>query len=397
MRNYLAVLFASGVLALAACAVTAPGPDPEAIARDAQKVVDPGQLVALAGGEASAARLADRAAQRGYRVESRDALPDLDLVLLTFRMPPGTEAPAAIEELERLEPGVTVGLNHAYAPGPEGGAPGGPRLYVNALLDWPTGGCPAQQPIGVIDTGLDAGAALGAATVTSQGFAGDPSAAGTAHGTAVAELLAGPGRLQNVHIFQAAAVGDVPGADPAAGVDDIMRAVSWLNSSGVRLVNVSLAGPYNKILDRGLRAAAERGLIIVAAAGNDGPSSPPRYPAAFDFVIAVTAVDASLEPYARAPRGDYIDFAAPGVDVFVPVGGEGRYLSGTSIAAPFVTTLIAADPASASLTSVGAVRAHLARATVDLGAPGPDETFGAGLPTAPPPCRAPANIEAASS
>ena len=112
----------------------------------------------------------------------------------------------------------------------------------------------------------------------------------------------------------------MPGADPAAGVDDIVRAVDWLHSQGVRVVNISLAGPYNKILDRGLEAAAERGMVIVAAAGNEGAGAPPRYPAAFDYVIAVTAVDADLRVYRRAGAGDHIDFAAPVPNV-VPDSG----------------------------------------------------------------------------
>ena len=208
-----------------------------------------------------------------------------------------------------------------------------------------------------------------------------------AHGTAVAELLAGPGRLRDARLFHAAVVGSVPDADPAAGVDAILRAIDWLHGSGVRLVNVSLAGPYNKILDRGLAAAADRGMVIVAAVGNDGPGSPPRYPAAFDFVIAVTAVDADLVPYARAPRGDYVDFSAPGVDVFVPLNG-GRYMTGTSIAAPFVTAVIASSPEAATLGSVAMVRASLAQAAVDLGATGADDVFGAGLARALAACRA---------
>jgi hypothetical protein len=61
------------------------------------------------------------------------------------------------------------------------------------------------------------------------------------------------------------------------------------------------------------------------------------------------------------------------------VAHVGRYLSGTSIAAPFVTALIAADPAGPG--TVADARARLARASRDIGEAGPDETFGAGLPT----------------
>ena len=82
----------------------------------------------------------------------------------------------------------------------------------------------------------------------------------------------------------------------------------------------------------------------------------------------------------------YIDFAAPGVDVFVPMEG-GRYMSGTSIATPFVTALIAANPDAASLGSADGVSARLAQDTLDIGAAGRDDTFGAGLATTAAACR----------
>jgi hypothetical protein len=380
MRVQMAGAAVAAMLAACAPGTTPAGPGagaapPESVA---EPVVDPRELVALTGGPLTADRLTESAAERGYALGRRDALPDLGLVLLTFRLPEDAEPAAVIRELERLEPGVTVGLNHAYAPGPGGGG-AAPRLYAGGLLGWPAEGCPARVPVGFIDTDVDAGApGLRGVALTSRRFTDAPPG-GTGHGTAVAELLAGPGRLQGAALYHAAAVGAAGADGPAAGVDDMMRAVEWLQASGVQLVNVSLAGPYNKILDRGMQAAAERGMVVVAAAGNDGEAAPPRYPAAFDFAIAVTAVDAALEVYDRAPRGAHIDFAAPGVDVFVPVEG-GRYLSGTSIAAPFVTALVAADPAG--LGSAEAVRTRLAAASVDIGAAGPDATFGAGLPTA---------------
>ena len=374
------------LMALAACEPSA-GPA-ELSFRETAEVVDPGEVVALTGGPATADRLTAGAAERGYVLERRDALAGFDLELMTFRLPPGVDGPAAIRELEALEPGTTVGLNHAYRAGPEAGD-AGPRLYAEELLGWPEAGCPARVAVGIVDTALAPRTPeLAGAEIVSRDFTGGGAEGADPHGVVVAEIIAGPGRLQGVRLFHAAVVGDVASGDTAAaGVDDIMRAVAWLDDAGVRLVNVSLAGPYNKILDRGLAAAAERGMIIVAAAGNDGLNSPPRYPAAFDFAIAVTAVDAELEAYRRAPRGGYIDFAAPGVDVYVPLGGGGRYVSGTSVAAPFVTAAIAADPAFGQLGSVGAVRARLAQATVDLGAAGPDETFGAGLARAPAACR----------
>ena len=357
------------------------------VTRDSATVVDADELVALAAGPATADRLATEAGRRGYAVERRDALVALDRQLLTLRLPPGTDAPGAIRALEQAAPGSVVGRNHAYRPDPDETAPeDAPRTYAAALLSWPAGGCSAAVRVGMIDTPLDS-AAPGLATVrlSTRDFTGGAPAA--AHGTAVAELLAGTGRLNGVRLYHAAVVGPAPGRSAAAGVDDIVRALDWLASEDVRLVNVSLAGPYNKILDRGLAAATARGMTIVAAAGNDGSDAPPRWPAAFPGAIAVTAVDADLAPYRRAPRGDWLDFAAPGVDVYVPLPGGGRYLSGTSIAAVFVTAIAAAGASAADPGGPAAVRDRLTRGIVDLGPAGPDETFGRGLPTTPAACR----------
>ena len=84
-------------------------------------------------------------------------------------------------------------------------------------------------------------------------------------------------------------------------------------------------------------------------------------------------------------QGDHIDVAAPGVDILISSEGRLRVSSGTSVAAPFVTAVLAADP-SLSAEDVGTVRDKLLQRTVDLGQPGPDETYGAGLISAPPDC-----------
>jgi hypothetical protein len=376
-------LILAGTLMLAGCAAGGPGAPADDAARDAALVVDPLELVALTGGAGTADRLARLAEERGYSVERRDPLPGLGLELFTLRIPAGTDPVEAIAALEGREPAAVVGRNHAYRGGPVPVERAEARRYAGALLGWPEAGCPARQPVGVIDTALDAAApALAGARITTRDFGPAGGSRDTAHGTAVAELIAGPGRLSGARLYHAAVVGEVIGGDPAAGVDDIVRAVGWLADEGVGLVNVSLAGPYNKILDRGLAAAAGRGMVMVAAAGNDGQAAPPRYPAAFDYAIAVTAVDAALEPYARAPRGSHIDVAAPGVDVFVPAEG---YMTGTSVAAPFVTAAIAADPATVGL-GPAEVRRHLLAAARDIGPEGRDVTFGAGLATAPAAC-----------
>jgi hypothetical protein len=366
------------LFATAACVPSADlsPPSRAAIAADAGNVVDDRQIVAVVGSEAAADRLQRRAQDRGYSVEARDTLAALGLVQLVFRVPAHRSPAGAIAELEALERGATAGVNHAYR------LQAAPRVYANAVMDWPETGCRSLVPVGIIDGDIDPSVPdLSGAQVVRRDFTGG-AAAGSAHGAAIASLLGGRGRLGGVRLDAAVVVSTRD--DLAAGVDALTRAIDWLGSRDVRLVNVSLAGPYNKILDRGIQAASARGMVFVAAAGNAGPLAPPRYPAAFDQVIAVTAIDADLDRYDAGPVGRHIDFSAPGVDVYVP--SAGTYLSGTSVAAPFVTALVASDPALAG-QSAGAVRDALAGHSVDLGAAGRDDVFGYGLPRLSQACR----------
>lgn len=162
----------------------------------------------------------------------------------------------------------------------------------------------------------------------------------------------------------------------AADVDRIGGALDVLERNGVRLVNMSFAGPGNRALDRILRAAAGQGMAMLAAAGNDGRDSV-AFPAGADTVIAVTAVDAAQRPYRRANTGGQIDFAAPGVDLYVATATGGKYASGTSFATPIATALAARRMARGTPARglAGALRAQAA----DLGAPGKDSVFGWGL------------------
>ena len=112
-------------------------------------------------------------------------------------------------------------------------------------------------------------------------------------------------------------------------------------------------------------------MLIVAAAGNNGPGAAPSYPAAYPGVIAVTAVDRNLAIYSRATQGEYIDIAAP--------GGGGIARSGTSYAVPFISAAAAILRASDALPDAASVQTTLEGRTLDLGKPGRDRTFGFGL------------------
>ncbi len=151
-----------------------------------------------------------------------------------------------------------------------------------------------------------------------------------------------------------------------------------------RGINLSFAGPQDRLLSRALEAARARGMIIVAAAGNGGPQAAALYPGADPNVIAVTATDADDKAFPQANRGSYVALAAPGVDVLAAAPQAAyAFSSGTSIAAAHVSGLVALMLERRPDLDMAQVRAILSETAIDLGAKGKDPVFGAGRINAP--------------
>lgn len=162
------------------------------------------------------------------------------------------------------------------------------------------------------------------------------------HGTALAGLIADvapAARLLSIEAFA-----DDSG-DPDVGVSttiSLARAIDAAIDRKADVINLSIAGPRDPLVGRMVRQALSRGIVVVAAAGNDGPDAPPRYPAAYDGVVAVTATDPKNQPYADGAQGSHIVVAAPGVDVRATVSeGVVGYVTGTSVAAAQVSGVAA--------------------------------------------------------
>ena len=149
---------------------------------------------------------------------------------------------------------------------------------------------------------------------------------------------------------------------------------------------MSVAGANNKVVRKIINKAMRSGLAIVAAAGNWGIKGKPAYPAAYKEVLAVTAFNSRCLIYNRANRGDYIDFAAPGVRIWTPVPGGGRYQSGTSFASPFISVLVALHTARGIGKSAADLRQKLKSRTIYLGLKGKDKEFGFGFVNMQPKC-----------
>ena len=162
------------------------------------------------------------------------------------------------------------------------------------------------------------------AVIEQKGFAGAPQATG--HGTAIASLIVGAnGKFRGAAPGAALLVGDVYGGNPAAGVPAlaIAKALAWVASQNPSVINVSLVGPRNRIVERAISAVQARGIKVVAAAGNDGPAAPPLYPASQAGVIAVTGVDATNRAIAEAGKPLHLDYSAPGADMAAALLGKG--------------------------------------------------------------------------
>jgi subtilisin family serine protease len=203
------------------------------------------------------------------------------------------------------------------------------------------------------------------------------------HGTAVAGAIAAQVRIKGTapaaQILAARAFGDDRTSAEGTGYN-IAKAINWAVSRNARIINLSFAGDRDPKVEVALRAAHERGIILVAAAGNDGPASSPRFPAADANVIAVTATDQTDQLFSAAVRGKHIAVAAPGVDLMLPgLDGTYRQISGTSFSAAEVSGTVALMLERQPNLDPDTVRRTLMSTARDLGPRGIDPMYGAGL------------------
>ena len=160
----------------------------------------------------------------------------------------------------------------------------------------------------------------------------------------------------------------------------IIKGIEWAVSQNARVINMSFAGPRDPALERALKVAHDRGVVLVAAAGNAGPKSPPLYPGADPHVIAVTATDVKDRGFRGANQGPQLSIAAPGVDILAPAPDAGYQMStGTSIATAHISGIVAMMLERDPRLKPADVRKILEETAIDLGPKGKDAQFGWGL------------------
>lgn len=243
------------------------------------------------------------------------------------------------------------------------------------------------RTIAMIDTSVALDhEALRGARLEQRLFVADPTP--RAHGTAVASLIVGtgtevPGVARGVRLLNFAAFAERKDGVAVATTANLAKALDAAAIARPDVLNLAFGGREDPLLGLLVDEIDRRGVCIVAASGNGGAQRRVPFPASHPAVLAVTAIDNALKPYAHATRGDRIDVAAVGLDVFVavPDGERSAYrrMSGTSMATALVAGALSRSPECEGARSPTAIRALARAAARDLGPPGHDPTFGAGL------------------
>lgn len=241
--------------------------------------------------------------------------------------------------------------------------------------------------VALIDTGVDnAHRALKGKVVQKADVTGDEKGfTPVIHGTALAGVIAAGGEAKGIAPdARIVAIQEFHTDPKRPGVGlrssfTVARAVDFAIQRRAQVINASFGAPKDKLIPLLVDQAIRRGIVFIAAAGNDGLKGRPVHPAALEGVIAVTATDHEDRLFDRASRGSYIALAAPGVEIFSPVPGDGwDFFSGTSVAAAHVTGVVALLLEKNPNLTPHEVKTLLESTALDLGEPGKDPEYGAG-------------------
>jgi len=329
----------------------------------------------------------EQLAQEGYLFDRVSELSGLGFLLAEVAAPASFDLSATRAGIYEVIGGqqADVDLNHLYTagvPDPQSDEQPLAGLAPRELLPPPTDLSGLTLRIGIIDSSIDRRHnAFVDASITTQRFV-DNQSPPNAHGTAIASIIASNdpqalGLAPSAQIYAAEVFDHNEQQGEFASTVSLIKALSWLLTQDVSVINISLAGPSNRLLETALSRVREKGVLAIAAAGNGGPMAQPMYPAAYPEVVAVTATDDRGRAFRLANRGEYVDIAAPGVNIrHAQAGGGFAASSGTSYAVPFVT--VAAARLLQSTAEPAQMLDALYASARDIGAPGRDQIYGYG-------------------
>lgn len=335
----------------------------------------PDEVLVTVNGDAQAVQ--DIAAALGLDVRSVRTSFLLETSVVRFGIPDGRSVALVLAQLKQDGRASRSEPNHIYTLQQADTVSSYALENINFSQNNPDG---SNIRIAVIDTARDrTHPAL--ANIVADDFDAlpDTPVVNADHGTSIIGLIAGQDVFQGVapgaHIYHARAF-----ENGRSNANAILAALDWSAEQNVQIVNMSFVGPRNNLFEQACNAAYERGILLVAAAGNNGPKAPVAYPGAYKSVVAVTATDDQNHRMAQANIGSYIAISAPGVGVMAPIPGGGfDSVTGTSFAAAIYTGAVAnlmkRDPAQSALE----IERIATKTALDLGIKGKDVEFGYGL------------------
>ncbi len=260
-----------------------------------------------------------------------------------IRFPPGTNVEALLLQIAQ-NPLIAHAELNAVTRLPIGSSPASADFSPLPTVRPPADG---SIPVAVLDSGLDPKAGL-SAVVTAGWDAIDPDRALSdpeGHGTQMAFLASGL-----IAADGSASSGDLLPVVSVRAFDEegktsnfaLLQALAYAAQAGAKVVNMSWGSETDSNFMRtAMQVAADKGLLLVAAAGN-APTGKPVYPAAYSTVIAVGGVNADGQPWENSNHGDFVDLSAASAATF-PVGHNGpagAYV-GTSISSAVVANALA--------------------------------------------------------
>lgn len=262
---------------------------------------------------------------------------------------------------------------------------------VGARNAWKRGNTGAGVKVAVLDTGI----ALDHPALRVEGGINviDPEASyadDNGHGTHMAGIIAARGAqgLYGVAPDVSLYAVKVFGADGSGYVSDVVKGLEWAIENGVQVVNLSLGGSSSsRAIKETLEEAREEGIVVVAAAGNDGKpkgtGNSLQAPAKYESVIAVGAVGPNLSRATFSATGKGLDYMAPGVKIRSTFPGGSMLGSGTSQSAAFVSGLVSLILAENPDASPQQVERILRQTAQPLSNQLPSPAYGYGLARVP--------------
>ncbi|WP_373322932.1 S8 family peptidase [Roseovarius pelagicus] len=306
-----------------------------------------------------------------------------------YRLPAGIGVQEAITQLEANAAVVNAQPNYLYFLQQDQSINklpqfGNDRVHLSDAHATTKG---ANIRIAIIDTAIDgthpefSNSNISSFDVTDDGGNVDP------HGTSIAGILAADAKLTGVtpeaEIISIAAFSKDASGNTVGNTWTVLEATNVALKQGVDILNMSFAGPADPLLEQAMNGAKKQNILPVAAAGNEGPEAATLFPAGYDAVIAVTALDSENKIYSRANIGEHVDLSAPGVGLLVLGNSSGfRTSSGTSMATAYVSGIAALILSANPGADYSILRSMLENSSTDLGEPGKDRVFGSGIPNA---------------